>query len=192
MPAMFLDRDGVINEMLYYPDWGEYEAPRTPVEYRLLPNVLESVLSLQADGWRLFLISNQPGHAKGKITMQAQYNVHAHLEAMLTEAGIHFTEFYYDYTHPRGVVPAYTGESAFRKPNPGFLLKAQADYHLDLSACWMVGDCDTDVECGQRAGCKTALITYPHTAYKREGVIQPNLTCADLPDFVAQLRLVSD
>ncbi|MCL4255398.1 MAG: HAD-IIIA family hydrolase [Anaerolineae bacterium] len=191
MPAMFLDRDGVINPMLYYPDWGEYEAPRTPAEYSLLPNVVESVLSLQADGWRLFLISNQPGHAKGKLTMQAQYDVHAHLEAMLTEAGIHFTEFYYDYTHPRGVVPEYTGESAFRKPNPGFLLKAQADYHLDLSACWMVGDCDTDVECGQRAGCKTALITYPHTAYKREGVIQPNLTCADLPDFVMRLRLMS-
>jgi len=188
MSAIFLDRDGVINHMLYYPDWGEYETPRTPAEYALLPNVLESIGMLQADGWQLFLISNQPGHAKGKITMQAQYDVHAHMESLLVGAGIHFTEFYYSYTHPRGVVPEYTGESPFRKPNPGFLLQAQADYGLDLTACWMVGDCDTDVECGQRAGCKTGLILYPHTAYKREGKIRPDVVCADLPDFVRQFR----
>lgn len=53
----------------------------------------------------------------------------------------------------------------------------------------MVGDGDTDVACGQRAGCLMALITYPHTAYKRAGIIQPDLICAHLPDFVAQLGI---
>jgi D-glycero-D-manno-heptose 1,7-bisphosphate phosphatase len=188
MSALFLDRDGVINPMLYYPDWNEYEAPRTPDEYSLLPNVLESLTRLQAAGWQLFLISNQPGHAKGKFPMQAQFDVHARLVELLAPANIEFSEYYYSYTHPKGVVPEYTGESPFRKPNPGFLLQAQSDYDLDLSQCWMVGDCDTDVECGKRVGCHTALITYPHTAYKRtDNALNPDLTCTDLADFVHQL-----
>jgi len=188
MPALFIDRDGVMNLMLYYADWGEYESPRTPDEYQLLPRVLGALTALQADGWQLFLISNQPGHAKGKITMQAQQDVHARFVSLLGD--IRFTEYYYSYTHPKGVVPEYTGESPFRKPNPGFLWQAKADYQLDLSQCWMVGDCDTDVECGQQAGCRTALITYPYTAYKRQGKIVPDLICADFPDFVSQLRQI--
>ena len=186
MRAVFLDRDGVINKLVYYADRDEYESPRVAADFELLPDVLDALKALRAAGWALFLVSNQPSYAKGKTTLQALYDVHDRMEALLVQSGIQFEAFYYSYTHPDGVVPQYTGESAYRKPNPGFLLQAQADYDLDMAGCWMAGDRDSDIFCGQRAGCKTAQIAYIHSAPKR-GQSQPDWQCADLPDFVRQL-----
>lgn len=186
MKAIFLDRDGVINKLVYYPDWQEHESPRTPEDFDLLPGVLDAIQTLQKAGWTLFLISNQPSYAKGKTSLESLHAVQDHLHGLFDQAGITFKDYFYSYTHPNGVVPEYTKESEFRKPNPGFLLQAEADYGVNLAQSWMVGDRDSDMECGKRAGCRTAQIMYDLSAPKR-GQAKPNLTCADLLDFVRQL-----
>jgi D-glycero-D-manno-heptose 1,7-bisphosphate phosphatase len=179
---MFLDRDGVVNELVYYPDYGEDESPRQPGDLRLLPGVAEAMAMLVAEGWALVLVSNQPSYAKGKTTLESLKAVHKALLGELERAGVGLTAAHYSYTHPRGVVPEYTTASMYRKPNPGMVYEAARDFALDLNASWFVGDRDTDVQCGQAAGTKTALVRYPLSANK-QGTSSPDIVVPDLPTF---------
>jgi len=184
--ALFLDRDGVVNELVYYADTGEYESPRTPGDFQLCAGVLPVLKTWQQAGWLLFLVSNQPSYAKGKVALEDLQAIHAAFVAELDRAGIQFRAFYYDYTHPQGIIPDYTRESIFRKPNPGFLLRAQHEHDVELTASWMIGDRDSDVICGQRAGCQTVLITHQRSAIY-QGHSQPTLRCCDLVECAAML-----
>jgi D-glycero-D-manno-heptose 1,7-bisphosphate phosphatase len=156
--AVFLDRDGVINPLLFYQDTNAHESPRTPQEFTLLPNVPEALLNLQKAGFLLFIVSNQPNHAKGKSSMEALKAIHEKMEKTLRDAGITLSESFYCYHHPDGVTPGYGGPCRCRKPSPYFLLQAQQKYHLDMAQSWMVGDRDTDMECGHAAEVKTIFI----------------------------------
>ena len=184
LPAVFLDRDGVINEDVFYPETGEWEAPLQPEDLVLRPGVLPALQRLAASGFVLVLVSNQAAHAKGKVPLEALMAVDARLRAMLAEAGIAFAEFCYSYSHPDGVVPGFSGPSLERKPGPYFLLVAAARHGLDLAKSWMIGDRDTDIGCGQAAGTRTILVDNPHAGAKA-GAAVPDFRCADLPAAVA-------
>lgn len=184
--AVFLDRDGVINALVHYEDTGEYESPRTPADFDLLPDVIPALQSLQKAGWSLLLVSNQPSYAKGKTTLENLNAVHDLLHAYLQQQAVGFTQYYYSYHHPAAIVPELRGESGFRKPNPGFLRLAERQYRLDLHASWMVGDRDSDVLCGQRAGCRTAQINYQYSEANR-GDSSPDIVCGSLREFVEQI-----
>ena len=184
--AIFLDRDGVLNDLVYYADTGEHESPRTAEDLRLLPGVPEALQRLQSAGWTLFIVSNQPSHAKGKCTLEDLHGVAQALADLLAQHGIDIRAFYYDYTHPQAVLDDYRRESLTRKPAPGFLLQAAQDHAIDLAQSWMIGDRDTDIQCGQAAGCSTALITMSADAAKR-GQSQPDLICDTLTHVVDKL-----
>jgi D-glycero-D-manno-heptose 1,7-bisphosphate phosphatase len=184
--AVFLDRDGVLNDLVYYADTGEHESPRTAADLRLLPGVAEALKRLQASGWTLFIVSNQPSYAKGKCALEDLHGVAQALADLLTKYGIDIRAFYYDYTHPQAVLDDYRRESLTRKPAPGFLLQAAQDHAIDLAQSWMIGDRDTDIQCGQAAGCSTALITTSADAAKR-GQSQPDLICDTLTHVVNTL-----
>jgi len=182
--GIFFDRDGILNALIYYGDTDEWESPRGPQDFRINPGALDVLRALQQQGWRLFLISNQPSYAKGKTSLENLQAVHVELESMLTTAGVSFSGVYYCYHHPHGIVPEYAGPCDCRKPGIGSVLKAKAAYNLDLSTCWFVGDQDTDVECGQRAGCRTIQVEYVPSQNKR-GRSQPDYCCADLSAVTA-------
>ena len=178
--GIFFDRDGVLNSLVYYADTAEWESPRNARDFQLMPGALDVLSTLRQAGWLLFLVSNQPSYAKGKTSLEALHAVHAELDRHLNESyQVSFAGVYYCYHHPQGVVPDYTRVCECRKPGIGSLLKAQAAYDLDLSACWFVGDQDTDVECGQRAGCHTIQIAYAPSQNKR-GRSHPDYSCRDL------------
>jgi D-glycero-D-manno-heptose 1,7-bisphosphate phosphatase len=139
-PALFLDRDGVLNELVWYGDTREWESPRVPEDLRLLPGAAEAAAALVAAGWPLFLVSNQPSFAKGKTTLEALKAVHVRLQEELARAGGFLEEAYYCYHHPQGKVPGYAGPCPCRKPSPHFLLEAARAHRLDLGRSWMVGD----------------------------------------------------
>src|SRR5262249_35271340 len=147
-----------LNELIHYPDTLEYEAPRTPADYHLRSGVIEALSRLDDAGYILCLVSNQPSHAKGKTSLEALAAVHSRLEQFLAEASLALDGTYYCYHHPQGIVPAYTCVCDCRKPEFGSLLRAKDAFDLDLSQCWMIGDQDSDVFCGQRAGCRTIQI----------------------------------
>jgi len=156
--AIFLDRDGVLNYNVLNPLTGEFEAPLTPEDFRLIPGVLESLGFLRDSGFLLFLVSNQPNYAKGKATLGALEAIQNRLESALDEADITFKAFNYCLHHPQAVVPSLLGPCQCRKPSPYFLLKAQNEHAIDLSNSWMIGDRATDVQCGKAAGVRTIRI----------------------------------
>jgi len=190
LPAVFLDRDGVLNELIFNPKTGEYESPHSPQDLSIIDDVIPTLRRLVGADFELFLVSNQPSYAKGKTTLENIQEIHRRLDGHFRASGIVFTDYYYCYHHPRGVVPDYSGPCRCRKPEPYFLLRAAEMHDVDLRASWMVGDQDTDVECGQRAGCKTALVLNSRSAGKR-GASRPNIsdsTFSDVADLIIQCR----
>jgi D-glycero-D-manno-heptose 1,7-bisphosphate phosphatase len=156
--AVFLDRDGVINENVYYEKWGETEGPLCPEDVFIMEGALEAMRRLIGAGFLLFIVSNQGAFAKGKTALSSIIRTARHVESLIRREDIVITETYYSYGHPRGTAEFFTGESLERKPNPYFLKIAEASYSIDMPSSWMIGDRDTDVECGRLAGCKAALI----------------------------------
>lgn len=150
MPAVFLDKDGtVLTDEPYNVD---------PARMAYAPGAAEGLRALAATGAPLIVISNQPGVALGHFGPEALAEVGARLDAMFRAAGAHLAGFYWCPHHPDGCVPAYSGECACRKPQPGLLLRAARDHRIDLAQSWFIGDILNDVEAGNRAGCRTMLL----------------------------------
>ena len=179
--AVFLDRDGVINELVINHQTNDYEPPQVPEDLILFPYTLEILHILQETKFELILVSNQPDYAKGKTTLENLKKVHLKLDRILKSEGIQFREYYYCYHHPQGKVPEYSFECKCRKPKPFFILEGAKHYSLDLSNSWMIGDRDSDIECGKGAGTKTIIIENPQTS-KYRGSSQADFTAANLKD----------
>ncbi len=182
--AVFLDRDGVINRNVFYDDTGEWESPRTVADFALINGVLPALHSLQQAGFLLFVVSNQPSFAKGKTTMGDLRAIHIRMENLLRASGIRFAGVFYCYHHPQGVVPSLAVHCACRKPSPHFLFEAARNYDLELSKSWMIGDRDTDIECGQAAGVQTIRIETDQSSV-RSGQAYPMYRAAALLDATA-------
>jgi D-glycero-D-manno-heptose 1,7-bisphosphate phosphatase len=184
--ALFFDRDGVLNKLVFNPRTGAFESPHRPEEMEPTPGLGALLRPLQESGAVFFLVSNQPSHAKGKCSMDDLRAVHAALDAHLQAQGLHFQGYFYCYHHPDAVVPELKGPCQCRKPSPHFLLKALAEHGLDAASAWMVGDQDTDVACGLAAGARTLQIQTVESADKR-GKSKPHLSSPDLATGLAAL-----
>jgi D-glycero-D-manno-heptose 1,7-bisphosphate phosphatase len=165
--AVFLDRDGVLDALVFNAERNEYEPPHSPEELTIFPGVISSLKRLQAEGYILFLISNQPDYALGKAKLSALKLVHSEFSKLMEREGVHFKRYYYCYHHPNGIVLRYSFECVCRKPKPFFLIKASRDYNIDLSASWMIGDTDKDVKSGRAAGVRTILVDYELSSKQR-------------------------
>jgi D,D-heptose 1,7-bisphosphate phosphatase len=148
--AVFLDKDGTLIEDVPYNV--------NPDLIRLTPGVAETLPVLYAAGYRLFVISNQSGVARGYFTEAALQDVETRLRTLLAQINAPLSGFYYCPHHPDGSVPAYTVTCSCRKPASGLLQRAAAEHHLNLERSWFVGDILDDVEAGRRARCKTILL----------------------------------
>jgi D-glycero-D-manno-heptose 1,7-bisphosphate phosphatase len=177
--AVFLDRDGVLNENVLYADTGSYESPRTASDFRLFEETVPSLRALQDEGFALFLVSNQPNVAKKKSTLAELEAVQARLRTELDSSHVRFVEFYYCYHHPESSVPVYGGVCDCRKPSPYFLHKAAVDHSIDLAKSWMIGDRLTDIQCGNTAGVRTVLVD-------RDGSISRDFPRGSVPGLVVQ------
>jgi len=178
-PAVFLDRDGVLTEPILNPKTGDYEPAKTEKDLRLCAGAIRSLKRIQDSGFLLFLVSNQPDYAKGKATLSGLKGVQKRFDQILRKAGIRFTAYYYCYHHPNGIVKGYSYKCKCRKPKPYFILKAAKAYKTDLKNSWMIGDRDSDIECGAAAGTKTILVKEKSSAKKRGGS-KPDYTAKDV------------
>jgi D-glycero-D-manno-heptose 1,7-bisphosphate phosphatase len=179
--AVFLDRDGVLNSLVLNHQTNDFEPPHHQKDLVLFPYTLEILQILQEAHFELFLLSNQPDYAKGKTTLENLKKVQEKLDRILRSERIQFREYYYCYHHPQGKVPEYSFECLCRKPKPFFILTAAMKYSLDLSSSWMVGDRDSDIECGKAAGTRTIMIENPQSS-KYRGSSTPDFTAANLKD----------
>ena len=156
--AIFLDRDGVINEIVYHKEMGILDSPSNPDEFRLLPDVGKAINKFHELGFKTIVISNQPGLAKDKFTMDIFKKIQKKMEQELAKTGSYLDGQYYCLHHPEGTNKEYTKACECRKPKPGLILKAAEKHDIDLANSWMIGDGVTDIKAGQNAGCKTILI----------------------------------
>ena len=181
--AIFLDRDGTLNELALNPSNGEWESPHSVAETVLVPDLGAALSALKATGLPLFVVSNQPSVAKGKCSFADLEAVHQAVKAGVDAAGVEMRQWFYCYHHPQGVVPELTQACECRKPGTLFLRQARDRFGLDLSRSWFIGDQDLDIRCGQDAGGRSAVIENPHSARKRVKET-PDLRAASLLEAV--------
>jgi D-glycero-D-manno-heptose 1,7-bisphosphate phosphatase len=162
-PAVFLDRDGVLNSTVFNPHTGRMESPLTPDDLRLIDGVIPALQRLQSAGYPLILVSNQPNFALGKSSYRTHREIQHRLVTTLASAGIGFTRFGYCLHHPNGRTPGYSCVCDCRKPSPGLLLQARDDFGLTLAESWMIGDQPTDTQCGHAAGARTIRVVLPES-----------------------------
>jgi D,D-heptose 1,7-bisphosphate phosphatase len=156
--AVILDRDGVINEIVNFPDMGMPDSPLNPNQFKLLPGVADAIKTFNKIGFKVIVVSNQPAIAKGKMTFKLFEQIRLKMKTELAKAGAHVDAEYYCFHHPQAALGKYKAECDCRKPKPGLILKAIKDFDLDPAECYAVGDSITDVEAGNAAGCITFLI----------------------------------
>src|SRR5579872_664797 len=148
--AVLLDRDGTLVHPRHYPSH--------PEDIRIYEHIPPHLRKLQNAGFRLVVITNQAGIARGYFTEADLQRMHEYLTAELAKEGVLLDAIYYCPHHIDGVIKELAIRCACRKPQPGMLLQAAADLNLDLQQSWFVGDILDDVEAGNRAGCRTILV----------------------------------
>ena len=181
--ALFLDRDGVLNELVFYESSNEWESPRTLADLAMIEGNTEVLRRFVDAGWLLFIITNQPSYAKGKTTMQDLHEVH---DAVVAQLGVAIVRSYLCFHHPDAIVPDLRIACDCRKPGAQSLHDAARDFDVDLNASWMIGDQDSDLACGRAAGCKVALLENPRSANKR-GEVEPDLIVRSLIELAGNL-----
>lgn len=160
--AIFIDRDGVLNRMVYDETHGLLDSPRRPEQVQAIPGAGAFLRAVKESGYPIIVVTNQPGLAKGTLTEAELDAVNAELARQLTREGGVWDVLRFCPHHPGpcpGGNPAYVKKCECRKPAPGLLLDAARDLGIDLATSWMLGDGLVDVSAGRRAGCKTLLIT---------------------------------
>ena len=158
--AIFLDRDGTINEYVGFL--------KSPDAFRLLDGVSEAIKKINSSGYLALVITNQPVIARGEVTFAGLEEIHDKLETLLGREGAYLDAIYFCPHHPHkgyaGEIPELKFDCGCRKPKAGMIFKAAKDFNIDLSESWMIGDGENDVLCGINAGCKTAIIGENHSA----------------------------
>ena len=156
--GVLLDRDGVINELAYFPEIGIIDSPLNPAQFKLLPGVPEAIRVLNELGFKVAVVSNQPGIAKGKMTKRLFAEIRSKMKNELEREGAHLDAEYYCLHHPDAVREEYRVNCDCRKPKPGLFVKASSELGLDPSRSFSVGDSLVDVKAGKAAGFTTILI----------------------------------
>ena len=156
--AVFLDRDGVINELVYYQEQGIIDSPFTVEQLKLFRWTGKAVKKLTEAGYKVVIVSNQPGMAKGHLSWGAFEKIREKMREQLAEQGAFIDGEYYCFHHLEAVVESLSVDCECRKAKPGLLFQAAGEQDIDLSQSWMIGDGLIDVKAGKGAGCRTILL----------------------------------
>lgn len=190
--AVFLDRDGVINELIYYSEQGIIDSPFTPEQFRLLPTVSDAIKKFHKMGYKLVLVSNQPGIAKGFMSADTFQELRDKMKRELAEGGASLDAEYYCLHHLDAKVAELRTNCECRKPKPGLLLQAAKEMGIDLSQSWMVGDNLTDIKAGKKAGTRTILIGRMKCELCRlmeEDGARPDAVCSNLLEAAEKVKI---
>ena len=175
--AVFMDRDGTISEEIGYVNH--------PSRYRVFPYSAEAVRLLNEAGWLAILVTNQAGVARGYFTEEVITAVHDVLTQELGAQGAKLDAIYYCAHHPTVGEAPYRFDCDCRKPKPGLIERAAAEFEIDLRQSWMIGDRYSDIELAHNAGVHAAFVLsgygrgeweYQRAAWKHK----PELVAEDL------------
>jgi histidinol-phosphate phosphatase family protein len=174
--AVFLDRDGVINE--------EDGIIRSAGQLRLLPGSGEAIARLNQASLPVIVITNQPVVARGWCTEAELEGIHEHLRGLLRPFGATLDAIYHCPHHENANDPAYRVVCDCRKPRPGLLKRAAKDFGLDLSRCVLIGDRTVDLEAARAAGTAAWLVRTGYGGEDGKCATRPDRTFVDLAEAV--------
>ncbi len=177
--AVFLDRDGTVNEEVGYM--------RDLSLLTLIPGVGRAIKKLNAAGFLVVLVTNQSGVARGYFPESLVAEAHARLKELLGKDGARLDAIYYCPHHPTAGTTRHTKVCACRKPGTGLIDQAARDLAIDVHQSYMVGDKWSDVELGHRAGAASILVRSGFAAddpgnARPEHVGDPDFTAHDLAE----------
>jgi D-glycero-D-manno-heptose 1,7-bisphosphate phosphatase len=159
--AIFLDRDGTINEEKDYLHRIE--------DFAFIPGAPEAIRRLKGAGFLVMVVTNQSGVARGYFSREDVDRLHQHIQRELAKIGTAIDAFYLCPHHPEKGLGEFKVDCDCRKGRPGMLLQAAAEHGIDLAASWMIGDKRADLEAGRAAGCQSLLV---RTGYGEEELAQ--------------------
>ncbi len=181
-PAIFLDRDGTIIELRDYL--------RSLAEIVLLPRAAEGLKLLADAGYLLIIITNQSGVARGYFDENFVRAANAKLNEMLARRGVVIDAVYYCPHHPQYGPEGYRVDCDCRKPKPGMISKAAADFDIDLRRSWVIGDNEPDIKLAANAGLRSVLVRTGYGgALAAQEHVCANIVAADL--YEAAERIIS-
>ncbi len=180
-PAVFLDRDGTINEQMGYINH--------TCRFQLLPGAALAIKKLNDAGIPVVVISNQSGLARGYFPEELLVAVHEKMNKLLEEVGAHVDGIYYCPHHPEAKEERFREECNCRKPKPGLIVQAAKEMNLDPEKSYVVGDRWSDIKTAANCGATSILV---RTGYGRgdeqyigpEQTIQPDFKADDLSEAV--------
>lgn len=176
-PAVFLDRDGTLNEEVDYLS--------DPDRLVMIPGAASAVARLNARGIPVVVVSNQSGIGRGKYGWQDFAAVMSRMGTLLALENARIDAVYASPHHEKGQGDYAVADHPDRKPNPGMLIRAAAEHDLDLANSWMVGDKAIDLDAGRRAGCRVALVRTGYGSVVDGSAA--DLVAADLPEAVDRI-----
>ena len=165
--AVFLDRDGTMARDVPYC--------RSPEDFELFPSTAKAVKLLREHGFKVIVITNQSGIARGYFTEETLARIHEKMKKELAKEGAGVDGIYYCPHHP-------DDNCDCRKPRPRLVLQATEDFNIDLTRSFVVGDLEMDVGLGRAVGCRTVLLPNPGNENRKQEA--PDYTAADLYDAV--------
>ena len=176
--AVFLGRDGVLNAVV--DRWTSAE------QLQLLPGAAAAIRRINQSEYLTVVVSNQPAVARGWLSEAELERIHAKLDTQLGTARAYLDRVCYCPHDPApesaGGLPEYQVSCPCRKPAPGMILAAAAEFNIDLPRSWMVGDRTDDIEAGKRAGCRTILLRTGQGRGDAERLCRPDFVCDDLQE----------
>ncbi len=160
--AVFLDRDGTINI--------ELEFLHRPEDFVFIPGAPQAIRLFNDAGFVVIVVTNQSGIARGYYDEAAVHRLHNHVDAELARFGARVDAYYFCPHHPEYGIGDYGKECECRKPKPGMLFRAAADFSLNLAESYMIGDKLLDVQAGLNAGCRSLLVSTGYGAEAAAGL----------------------
>lgn len=152
--AIFLDKDGTLVR--------DYPYNVDPQKIEFLSGVIDGLKHLAKQGFKLFVVSNQSGLARGYFSEEELKQYFDTLASMLAEQNIFLEDMYFCPHHPEGKINQYTKDCHCRKPKAGLIIQAAGEHNIQRSKSWMIGDILNDIEAGKTAGCNTILVDNGH------------------------------
>lgn len=181
--AIFLDRDGTINEYVGFL--------RKEEDLRLIPGVSEAIKKINNSGYLAIVVTNQPVIARGEVTEEELEEIHKKMETLLGLDGAYIDDIYYCPHHPdkgfEGEIPELKIECDCRKPKTGMLEKAAREHNIDLSSSIMIGDSTLDIKMAENAGMQSVLLKTGQKGEDGKYEVSPTLIAEDLNDAINKI-----
>lgn len=193
--AVFLDRDGVINGLVYHSRTGNTELPASVAEFVILPRVPEAIRELNKMKLLVFVVSNQPGIAKGLLSRRELREMDRRLMSRVAEVGARIDAVYYCLHHPQAILSELRITCDCRKPDIGLLKRAARRFNVSMRDSYMVGDSVMDLAAGRKAGCTNIFVgrwKCELCQLRSSGCCPPDLVARDLWSAVQIIKKLLD